>query len=66
VYVLLLDRLDRHVLAVVTAGAEADPDEERRKFDDALAAPFQPMSEQDVEQAELMAALGVGSRGFTR
>jgi hypothetical protein len=57
VYVILLDRLEAQVNAVLAAGGEVDPDEERALFDEALGAPFTAV---DGDRFVLARALGVG------
>jgi hypothetical protein len=56
VYVILLDRLEAQVNAVLAAGGEVDPDEERALFDEALCAPFTAV---DGDRFVLARALGV-------
>jgi hypothetical protein len=54
----LIDRLEARSLTLLAAGAEVDPEEERRRFDAALAGELDP---EDAERGdpELRRALGL-------
>lgn len=53
---LLLERLDQQINAMIAAGGEVDPDEERATFEAAL---HEEPTVVDGEKAVLMQALGL-------
>jgi hypothetical protein len=57
-YVLQVEQLERHAVAMLAAGAEVDPDGLRTEFDGALTAAPQPRKVMPERARLLMQAMG--------